>query len=265
MTFANAAGVVLRDDATYTGVVQPGWDIFGIANGGYLMAIAARAMMEEANGRELVSINSYYLNPGKPGPVTVLVDTMKVGKGMTTVRSDVIGDDRVIIASTAMFAEPGRPLGTGHIVHASPPDLPPPDQCVRAVPSTSGPLPPPFMDKVVVALHPDDAAALSGERTGIARIRGWFRLLEEERPDPLAAVLAADAFPPAVFNSNLPLKWTPTLDLTVHIRDPQPRGWMKCNFRTRFVSGGLLEEDGEIWDEEGTLVAQSRQLALVPK
>ena len=117
----------------------------------------------------------------------------------------------------------------------------------------------------MVALHPEDAAALSGARTGIARLRGWFRLLEEEAADSLSTVLACDAFPPAVFNTNLPLKWTPTLDLSIHIRDGQPRGWLKCQFRTRFVTGGLLEEDSEIWDEYGNLVAQSRQLALLPR
>jgi hypothetical protein len=40
---------------------------------------------------------------------------------------------------------------------------------------------------------------------------------------------------------------------------------MRCRFSTRFVSGGFLEEDGEVWDAAGALVAQSRQLALVPR
>jgi len=52
---------------------------------------------------------------------------------------------------------------------------------------------------------------------------------------------------------------------TVHIRNPPLSGWLKCRFRTRYVTGGLLEEAGEIWDEEDNLVAQSRQLALVPR
>jgi hypothetical protein len=34
---------------------------------------------------------------------------------------------------------------------------------------------------------------------------------------------------------------------------------------TRFLSDGYHEEDFEIWDNEGTLVAQSRQLALLLK
>ncbi len=54
-------------------------------------------------------------------------------------------------------------------------------------------------------------------------------------------------------------------ELAVQVRNPKPTGWLACSFATRFVTDGMFEEDGEIWDEEGNLVALSRQLALVAR
>ena len=55
--------------------------------------------------------------------------------------------------------------------------------------------------------------------------------------------------------------WVPTIELTVNVRKPPASQWLKCIFRTRFITCGLLEEDGEVWDETGALVAISRQIA----
>ena len=96
-------------------------------------------------------------------------------------------------------------------------------------------------------------------------MRGWFRLRNGEPMDAIALTCAIDAFPPTIFNLDLPVGWTPTLELTVHVRRRPAPGWLACAFTTRFVTDGLLEEDGEIWDSEGHLVAQGRQLALVPR
>jgi acyl-CoA thioesterase len=97
------------------------------------------------------------------------------------------------------------------------------------------------------------------------RSRGWFRVRDGEELDAHAVILATDAFAPAIFSSNLAVGWTPTVDLVVQVRNPRPTGWLACQFTTRFVSSGMLEEDGEIWDRSGSLVALSRQLALVPR
>ena len=81
----------------------------------------------------------------------------------------------------------------------------------------------------------------------------------------LGLVVAADAFPPTIFNSDVPAAWTPTIELTTHVREqPTPGDWLRCSFNTRFITGGFLEEDGELWDQAGRLIAQSRQLALLP-
>jgi acyl-CoA thioesterase len=118
---------------------------------------------------------------------------------------------------------------------------------------------------VELRLHPEDGAFTRGQPSGQPRMRGWFRLRDDEPIDTVALLCAADAFPPTVFNTDLPVAWTPTVELTTHVRARPVAGWLRCRFVTHFVSGGFLEEDGEIWDGSGRLVAQSRQLALVPR
>ena len=59
----------------------------------------------------------------------------------------------------------------------------------------------------------------------------------------------------------------PTVDLTVHIRTPVPVDIptdepVLVVFRTREVTGGFLEEDGEIWSRDGRLLALARQLGV---
>ena len=92
-----------------------------------------------------------------------------------------------------------------------------------------------------------------------------IRLARAEQVDSLALLCAVDAFPPTAFNARLPVAWTPTVELTAHIRANPAAGWLRCRFSTRFVTAGFLEEDGEVWDSTGRLVGQSRQLALVPR
>ena len=125
--------------------------------------------------------------------------------------------------------------------------------------------PPPFMGRVELRLHPDDAGFATGAPSGEPRVRGRFRLRDGEPIDTIGLVLAVDAFPPTAFNAQLPVAWTPTVELTAHVRARPAPGWLRCVFTTRFVTGGFLEEDGEIWDDTGRLVAQSRQLALIPR
>ncbi len=49
-----------------------------------------------------------------------------------------------------------------------------------------------------------------------------------------------------------------------HRAEPAP-GWLQLDYHSRFVGADRLEVDGLIWDQNGNLVTQSRQLALVPQ
>ncbi|MDX1467876.1 MAG: thioesterase family protein [Acidimicrobiia bacterium] len=264
MSFSAATSVRPVGNGTWEAEIEPGWDIFGIANGGYLLAMAARAMDNEAPDRHLVSISAHFLNPGRPGPVTIDVERLKEGRGFTTLRADMRSAERPLLTALASFANPDRELSEATLMHGAAPDLPPRSDCIRAVHSPPDLFPPPFVDKVELLFHPKDAANLRLHQASSARVRGWMRLLDGEQADAMALVMAADGFPPAIFTTSLPMNWTPTLDLTVHIRNSEPAEWLKMESKTRFVTGGLLEEDVEIWSESGDLLAHSRQLALVP-
>jgi acyl-CoA thioesterase len=260
MTFAAATAVTARDDGTYGAEINAGWEIAGNANGGYLLAIAARAVTVATARPDPVTITAHYLAPGHPGPATISVDVIRSGGRHSTALFALADPYRTVLAGIATTTEL-RTSGGPLLVDVTPPDLPPPEECVLLVPGD--PLPPPFAGRVEVRLHPDDAR-FGGEPSGVARMRGWFRLRNGETLDSIALVQAVDALPPTSFNANLPVSWTPTVELTAHVRRHACDGYLACAFSTRNIAGGYLETDGEIWDEAGALVAQSRQLQLVP-
>jgi len=268
VTFAEATAVTRRDDGSFAAEIVPGWDIGGNANGGYLLTIAARAMGVAAERPDPVTLTAHYLAPAKPGAVTVDTTVVRAGRRFTTVQATLRAADGAPIISVLGTLGDLEAAGAGEApperVDADPPALPPVDDCVPLVPGESG-MPPPFASHVDIRMHPDDAGFSRGRPSGQMRVRGWFRLPDDEPVDTLGLLLATDAYPPTIFNADLPVAWTPTVELTAHVRARPAPGWMRCAFTTRFVSGGFLEEDGEVWDDTGTLVAQSRQLALVPR
>ena len=264
MGFATATAVEPDGDGggRYRAEIHPRWDIGGNANGGYLLAIAVRAMRDAAERADPVTVTAHFLSPGRPGPVTVDTEVVKRGRAFATVSAFLAAGDKRLLQVIGTFGDLADGRGPER-VEAAPPVLPPPDECVHVVPQE--PFPPPFMDHVDLRLHPDDAGFAEGAPSGEPRVRGWFRLPDDEPMDTLALVLATDAFPPTAFNARLPVAWTPTVELTAHVRARPTPGWLRCSFTTRFVTGGFLEEDGEVWDDTGRLVAQSRQLALIPR
>jgi hypothetical protein len=54
-----------------------------------------------------------------------------------------------------------------------------------------------------------------------------------------------------------------TVELTVHLRACPAPGWLACRATTSHIGGGYHEEDFEVWDSAGRLVAQSRQLCMI--
>jgi acyl-coenzyme A thioesterase PaaI-like protein len=259
---ADASAMERTGEGTWSGAIEPGWDVVGNANGGYLLTLAARALAEAAGRPDPATVTAHYLAPGTPGPVTVDAAVVRAGRRFATASGVLRDRERPLLAVVGSFTASQAVDGPERL-DGGPPDLPPPGACV-AVEATDS-FPPPLMARIDLRLHPDDAGFATGAPSGDPVVRGWFRLRDDEPIDTIGLLLAADAFPPTIFNARLPVAWTPTLELTVHVRAAPAPGWLRCAFRTRYVTNGFLEEDGEVWDDTGRLVAQSRQLALVPR
>ena len=262
MGFADDTAVRDEGEGHFAARIHEGWDIAGNANGGYLLSIAARAMRASSGRPDPVSVTAHFLAPGHAGPAFVATEVVKQGRTLATVGAWLESGGKRLLQAVGAFGDLSSSSGP-ELVEAAPPDLPPPEECVAVLPTDT--FPPPFMGHVDLRLHPEDAGFAGGVPSGRPRVRGWFRLPDREALDTLVLVQAVDAFPPTIFNARLPVAWTPTVELTAHVRARPAPGWLRCEFTTRFVTGGFLEEDGEVWDDTGTLVAQSRQLALIPR
>lgn len=263
MRFDGASAVESAGDSLWTAALAENWDIVGNTNGGYMQAIAARASSQAAEGRNPVSVTGHFTRPGHTGPVTVETEIVRMGRRYSVVRARMKQDDVIVLETLGTYVEPSDNTPPVVFSDIPPPQIAPPDKSIRVAASDDAPFPPPLMNEIDLRVEPSAAEVFAGNAPGAPLVQGWFRLKDDEPLDPFALILASDAFPPTAFMASFPVGWTPTLELTVHIRVPNPTGWLCCQIQSHFITGGYIEEDGLFWDETGQLVAQSRQLALV--
>lgn len=261
---ADTAVARVAPDA-YTAVATDRWNVGSVPNGGYAMAIAQRALLARLDRPDPLSVTAHFLRPMQPGGVALAAEIVKAGRSTATgmVRLVQDGSERLRLLGTATDLT-GSDRGLVH--HTSgPPDLPPPEDCPRG----SGEMPggaarAALGGRFDLRVHPDHAGWARGEPTGQLEIAGWIRPADGREPDVLLLPVVVDAFPPTVFELGI-TGWVPTLELTLHVRARPAPGWLRCVIRSRYVSGGLVEEDAEVWDAQDRLVALSRQVARVPR
>ena len=243
--------------------IHDGWDINGNANGGYLMALAANGLRRLARRPDPVTVTAHYLSPGTPGAVQVAGEVVKEGRRFCTVSGHVRRGATTMLQVVGAFGDLAAMGSAYEHVTIGPPELPPFEECPQR-PAQQGPGAVGLMNRLDVRLHPDHARFALGAPSGVPEMAGWLGFADGRPIDTLALLLVCDAFPPAVFHLDMPPGWVPTVEYTVHVRGVPAPGPVRCVFRSQVVQGGFLNEDGEVWDSAGRLVAQSRQLGLTP-
>ncbi len=238
------------------------WNIGHNPNGGYLLAVAVRAMLADARRPDPVTVTAHYLSPPSAGRVGIRTSVVKPGRSFSTVTAAMIQGERERVRVIGAFGDLTGQSGPTR-VSARPPEIPPPDECESLLELTrrAGRAVPEVMNRFDLRLPADSPWGRPGEGDPF-EIAGWIRFRDGTQPTTTSAVLFADAFPPTLLGA-VHAGWVPTLELTVHVRGRPAPGWLLGTFRTRVLVDGLMEEDGELWDSRGKPVALSRQLAMV--
>lgn len=263
--FSDDTSVSPLGDGRFHADVNPGWAVIDGAapNGGYMLAIAARAMATAGGMPDPLSVTGHFLAPCAPGPVEIACDVVRAGRRHATVSASLIQNGRVMTQALGVFGDLATAQGPT-VTRRAPSPIPPLADC--AAPFAGRPDVPPIAQRVELRAAPGVMGWANGAPTGDGMVGGWARWADGAAMDSFGLLVLADAFPPAVFNlDGLTVGWAPTVELTVQVRGRPSGDWQASWFTTHSVTDGYLEEDGEVRDADGRLLALSRQLALVPR
>lgn len=242
-------------DGRWTVRVSPLWNIAGVPNGGFLMALCLAAAGEQVSQPDPVSMSSHFLGRTMPGEAAIRSRVVKRGRTLSVTSVDLIQNDRVSVTSLITWGDLPTLRGpTGPLLE--PPDLPPESGMLGDPPLE---LDSTFPERFEYLVPHRIAMGAAGRPTGKAEAKGLMRFADGRPPDLLSMPLVADGFPPAIFQLGH-YGWAPTLELTLHFRArPQP-GWLTIDLKARHLLDGTFDEDCNVWDSQGNLIAMSRQL-----
>lgn len=260
------------DTGRYLGIIDKIWTIGPKVHGGTMVAASAAAATRwlRASDPALVAMapiaaSSDFLGAPEPGEVEYEVRIRKVGRQICLVDVNLIQSERTLVRTAFSF---------GHLDDADP---------IYAPPHGDMPVEPPagavgYRDSAMgefvhvargaeLFIDRDWATFLDGAK-GEPRLRLWMRPFEGDQRDPdiamYFAIMSADMSPPVPVNLGH-FGWAPTVQMTTYLRRRPAPGWLRIIATSHEVGARMFDEDQLILDSTGAVVAQSRQLALVPQ
>lgn len=258
--FAEVSAVTGRGAGTFDAVINAEWTIAGKPNGGYLLAMLARAATSVSAHHHVIVASAHYLHAPTPGPVVIQAQPLRDGRSASQIRARLSQDGQACIEAllttskldtdTAPYWDRGLP----QISQVSYED------CDRLVPPLPDGSHVAIMDQIEVRLEPDSRGFTTGAPTGRGELRGWLALPEHEAFDPTSLLFAIDAFPPATFDIEFS-GWVPTLELTAYVRALPAPGPVRILHRAQLIDAQRVDESCYVWDRTGRLVAHGTQLA----
>jgi acyl-coenzyme A thioesterase PaaI-like protein len=268
--FSVVSAVTQKEPGRFGAEVHPEWTIGGKPNGGYLLAMLARAATEttettettenESHHDHVIAATTHYLRSPDPGPVLIETQLLRAGRSASQLRARMEQDGQACVEAlitTSHLAGDTTPYWQRGLPERSQTDY---ADCRRLIPSLPNGNRVAIMEQIEVCLDPGTAGFTAGRPSGQGELRGWLTLPGAEAFDPVSLAFAVDAFPPATFDIEFS-GWVPTLELTVYVRALPVPGPVRVLQRAQLIDAGRVDESCFVWDMSGRLVAQGTQLA----
>jgi acyl-coenzyme A thioesterase PaaI-like protein len=273
MTAPFTTAMTLREaePGVYDGELNKHWTIGPKVHGGAMMALCAQAERTAcAAGSpdvEPVAISASFLWAPDPGPMRLVTAVRKRGRRVSVVDVELLQGDRTAVHAVVNLGEPE---------HFSPGGDTAPLLSANPVAELMAPEPPDDVEPIGPG-HPLAGLVHLGEGCEIRPLLSTMQPGSAERPpmlqmwarprgvapDALFALMCGDLSAPVTFAVDR-TGWAPTIALTAFLRARPADGWLRVVCTCLEIGHDWFDEDHIVVDSLGRLVAQSRQLAMVP-
>ena len=267
--FQAALDLTKVSDTVFSFTPDPKYFVGNTPHGGYLLALMNKAMTEVLPHPSAINSNIYYLDRTEPEPAELHVEVVRRSKGSSMGQVKLIQNNKITCLYSSICSDfqymkghSGLETPMPKIINSVQQD----DFKVMNYENFKLGSTPSFIQQLNMSVHPDHAwwdREISRDAAE-ARCSAYLEL-QGGVADTFVLSYLADILPPVVQNKYGPLGWVPTLTLTCNIRQLPKTNLLFIDGIAKDISNGYFEQDCNIWDMSGNLVATSRQLAKILK
>ena len=253
-------------------LVNPNTNYFvgNTPHGGYLMAVMHKALTIILPHSTAISSSVQYLDRIDATPFELEVETFKISRGSSSGIVKLKQNSNTCTTFTGTCSDFEFMKGYDGLSKPLPEifkDKDKKDYVKMNYDKISKGFTPAFIQQLECLVHPDHAwwnRESDNNKDNEARCSAFLEM-EGGIPDQFCLSFYSDILPPVVSNKYGPLGWIPTITLTTHIRQLPLTPVVYADFRATDINKGYFEQDCNIWDLNGNLVASSRQLTRILK
>ncbi len=255
--FEQDTAVVKIADNRWTATCQRGWRIGSAMNGGYVLALVARALREALPHRDPLSINAFYFAPCVLGECEIAVEILKENRGTSFGSASLYQEGELKVRATAAYTDCDRLQGETWL-NNTPPEVPPFDDSAHTSAHSLE-----IHDRVDMRLVEGQGVFTGEPPSQSGEFVAWLAHRDGAPSDTIDLAMWADIMPPPPFTLFGPFGWVPTIELTVQCRARPAPGPLVGRLTSRHLTNGIIESDSDLWDSEGQLVGLARQTMKV--